>query len=52
MYEGDDLFYLKRARDETGRSNKVLRGKHYAMIVICVCVMKRYIADNFILSKG
>ena len=30
------LISLKRARDETGRSNKVLHGKRYALIIICV----------------
>ena len=35
------MIYLisnEQARDETGRSNKVLRGEHYALIVICVFV--------------
>ena len=32
------LISLKRARDEMGRSNKVLHGKCYALVIICVCV--------------
>ena len=39
MYEVDDLFDFKRAKDETGRSNKVLHGERYALMFICVCVM-------------
>ena len=35
MYDVGDLFDFKRARDETGRSNKV---KRYALIVVCVFV--------------
>ena len=34
------LISLKRACDETERSNTVLHGKRYALIIICVCVMK------------